>query len=35
MHGTVKGSKAKVKECAEPEAFKLVDLAFPIFGYQN
>ena len=32
---TVKCSKAKVKESADPKAFKPVDLAIPMFGYKN
>jgi IS5 family transposase len=32
---TVKYSKAKVKEGADPESFKPVDLAIPMFGYKN
>lgn len=32
---TVKYSKAKVKEGADPRAFKPVDLAIPLFGYKN
>jgi transposase, IS5 family len=32
---TVKYSKAKVKENADPRAFKPVDLAIPMFGYKN
>lgn len=31
----VKYSKAKVKEGADPKAFKPVDLAIPMFGYKN
>ncbi|AIT78490.1 MAG: IS5-like element ISMac22 family transposase [Sphingomonadales bacterium] len=32
---SVKYSKAKVKEGADPKAFKRVDLAIPMFGYKN
>jgi IS5 family transposase len=32
---SVKYSKAKVKEGADPRAFKPVDLAIPMFGYKN
>lgn len=32
---TVKYSKAKVKEGADPTAFKPIDLAIPMFGYQS
>ena len=32
---SVKYSKAKVKEGADPKAFKPVDLAIPMFGYKN
>lgn len=32
---TVKYSKAKVKEDADPKAAKAVDLAIPMFGYKN
>mgnify|MGYP001293351957 FL=1 len=32
---TVKYSKAKVKEGADPKGFKPVDLAIPMFGYKN
>ena len=32
---SVKYSKAKVKEGANPKAFKPVDLAIPMFGYKN
>ncbi len=32
---TVKYSKAKVKEGADPRGFKPVDLAIPMFGYKN
>jgi len=32
---SVKYTKAKVKEGAEPKAFKPVDLAIPMFGYKN
>jgi len=32
---TVKYSKAKVKEGADPRAFKPIDLAIPMFGYKN
>jgi len=32
---TVKYSKTKVKEGADPKAFKPVDLAIPMFGYKN
>ena len=32
---TVKYSKAKVKEGADPKAFKPVDLAIPMFGYKS
>lgn len=32
---TVKYSKAKVKEGADPKAFQPVDLAIPLFGYKN
>lgn len=31
----MKYSKAKVKEGADPKAFKPVDLAIPMFGYKN
>ncbi|MBB4861053.1 hypothetical protein HNO88_004401 [Novosphingobium chloroacetimidivorans] len=31
----VKYTKAKVKDGADPEAFKPVDLAIPMFGYKN
>ncbi|KHS41664.1 MULTISPECIES: IS5 family transposase [Novosphingobium] len=33
--GSVKYTKAKVKEGADPKAFKPVDLAIPMFGYKN
>jgi len=32
---SVKYTKAKVKEGADPKAFKPVDLAIPMFGYKN
>lgn len=32
---SVKYSKAKVKDGADPKAFKPVDLAIPMFGYKN
>ena len=32
---SVKYTKAKVKDGADPKAFKPVDLAIPIFGYKN
>ena len=32
---TVKYTKAKVKDGADPKAFKPVDLAIPLFGYKN
>jgi len=32
---SIKYSKAKVKDGADPKAFKPVDLAIPMFGYKN
>jgi hypothetical protein len=32
---SVKYTKAKVKDGADPKAFKPVDLAIPMFGYKN
>src|SRR5690606_7573251 len=32
---SVKYTKARVKEGADPKAFKPVDLAIPMFGYKN